>query len=422
MTAAVLAGGFGTRLHSVVSDRPKVLAEVCGRPFLAYLFDQLAAAGCRSVVLCTGYLGEQVARTFGGKYGPLQLRYSQEPQPLGTGGALRLALGQFASDPVLVLNGDSFHGADLKAYREWHRRHRAAASIALTRVRRSERYGHVKIDAEAQIVRFTEKQNDEGPGWINAGIYLLGRDVLEEIPGGNVSLEHDVFPRWTSRGLYGYYSRSRFLDIGTPDDFARAGEFFGSAKTAQNKPYVVLDRDGTIIVECEYLSDPEQIRLIPGAAAALRELQTTGYGLVVITNQSGIGRGYFDETALQRIHLRIEELLAGADVRLDGFYVCPHKPDDDCLCRKPKLGLMQQAARDLGFSPEHSVVIGDKPCDIDLGRNAGAVTFLVRTGYGTQVEAEQSVTPDYVVDDLAAAVRAMRQWAPLEGRLDDDHQ
>src|ERR1041384_4288401 len=120
ITAAVLAGGFGTRLRSVVADRPKVLAEIGGRPFLSYLFEQLAANGCRSVVLCTGYLGEQVYRIYGEQYGSLGLRYSQEAQPLGTGGALRFALGQFASDPVLVLNGDSFYGTDLKAYREWH--------------------------------------------------------------------------------------------------------------------------------------------------------------------------------------------------------------------------------------------------------------------------------------------------------------
>jgi histidinol-phosphate phosphatase family protein len=423
LTAAVLVGGFGTRLRPVVADRPKVLAEIHGRPFLAYLFDQLIIAGCRSVVLCTGYLGEQVARTFGEQYGSLRLRYSQEPEPLGTGGALRFALAQFASDPVLVLNGDSFYTTDLKAFRDWHWHHRATASIALTRVRRSDRFGHVKLDADAQIVSFSEKHHDAGPGWINAGIYLLGREVLENIPEGkNISLEHDVFPCWTGRGLYGYYSPGRFLDIGTPEDFAKAEGFLGSAENHEEKGFVVLDRDGTIIEECEYLSDPEQVRLIPRAAAALSQLQAMGYGLVVITNQSGIGRGFFDETAVQRIHQRLQQLLGKAGVSLDGLYVCPHKPDDDCLCRKPKLGLMQLAARDLGFSPAHSIVIGDKPCDIELGRNAGAVTFLVRTGYGAQVEAEQSVTADYVVDDLQAVVRAIRHWAALEGSVYHDHQ
>jgi D-glycero-D-manno-heptose 1,7-bisphosphate phosphatase len=174
----------------------------------------------------------------------------------------------------------------------------------------------------------------------------------------------------------------------------------------QTRRFIVLDRDGTIIEEHEYLSQPEQIRLIPGAGAALRELQQMGFGVVVITNQSGIGRGFFDQAQLGRIHQRLEQLLVGEGVRLDGVYVCPHLPDDDCACRKPRLGLMEKAAKDLGFRLEDSIVIGDKACDIEMGRAAGALTFLVRTGYGTQAENEAAA--DFVVDDLAAATAAIR--------------
>ena len=177
---------------------------------------------------------------------------------------------------------------------------------------------------------------------------------------------------------------------------------------------MVLDRDGTIIEECEYLSDPEQVHLIPGAGAALRELQRMGLGLVVITNQSGIGRGFFNEARVKDIHQHLERLLEREGVRLDGLYICPHTPEDDCFCRKPKLGLIQQAARELGFSLENSIVIGDKAYDIEMGRLAGAVTFLVRTGYGARVEAEQSATTDYVVDDLPGAVQVIRQWMAQE--------
>jgi D-glycero-D-manno-heptose 1,7-bisphosphate phosphatase len=174
----------------------------------------------------------------------------------------------------------------------------------------------------------------------------------------------------------------------------------------QTRRFIVLDRDGTIIEEHEYLSQPEQIRLIPGAGAALRELQQMGFGVVVITNQSGIGRGFFDQAQLGRIHQRLEQLLVGEGVRLDGVYVCPHLPDDDCACRKPRLGLMEKAAKDLGFRLEDSIVIGDKACDIEMGRAAGALTFLVRTGYGTQAENEAAA--DFVIDDLAAATAAIR--------------
>lgn len=185
--------------------------------------------------------------------------------------------------------------------------------------------------------------------------------------------------------------------------------------------FVVLDRDGTIIEECVYLSDPEQVKLLPGVGRALRELKQMGFGLVVITNQSGVGRGFFDDKQLKRIHERLEQFLEREGVRLDGFYVCPHKPDDDCACRKPKLGLLQKAASELDFGLEDSIVIGDKPCDVDMGRLAGATTFLVRTGYGAQIAAEQDVTVDYVVDDLAAAAQVIRRLVEQEGSVVHDH-
>ena len=186
--------------------------------------------------------------------------------------------------------------------------------------------------------------------------------------------------------------------------------------------FVVLDRDGTIIEESVYLSDPEQVKLLPGVGRALRELKQMGFGLVVITNQSGVGRGFFDEEQLRRIHERLHQQLEPEGVRLDGLYFCPHRPDDDCLCRKPKLGLIERAAKELGFSSENSIVIGDKACDIDMGRMAGALTILVRTGYGTRVEAEQSVATDYVADDLQAAVQIIRQLATRQRSVDHDHQ
>ena len=187
-------------------------------------------------------------------------------------------------------------------------------------------------------------------------------------------------------------------------------------ETGQRR-FIVLDRDGTIIEEREYLSQPEQVALIPGAAAALRDLRRMGFGLVVITNQSGISRGLFDHGQLGRIHKRLEQLLESEGVHLDGIYVCPHTPEDDCGCRKPKLDLLRKAAAELGFNPERSIVIGDKACDIEMGRMAGAKTFLVRTGYGAQLE--NKVGADYVVDDLAAAAHAVGH---LSRPASPDHQ
>jgi len=214
------------------------------------------------------------------------------------------------------------------------------------------------------------------------------------------------------RGLYGYLSSASFLDIGTPEDFAAAKDFFRRLNESQRRRYVVLDRDGTIIEEREYPSQPNEIALISGTGGALRELQRLGFGLVVLTNQSGIGRGFFDQNQLERVHERLTQLLVQEGVRLDGIYICPHTPEDNCLCRKPRLGLLQRAAEELRFRPENSIVIGDKDIDIDMGQRAGAMTFLVRTGYGAQFE--NAVNADFVVEDLAAAAAVICRLAESE--------
>jgi D-glycero-D-manno-heptose 1,7-bisphosphate phosphatase len=165
----------------------------------------------------------------------------------------------------------------------------------------------------------------------------------------------------------------------------------------------LLDRDGTIVFERGYIRDPDEIELLPGAAAALRRLAQSGLALAVVTNQSAVGRGLLTEERLAEIHQRLRELLAAEEVSLAGIYFCPHVPEDGCACRKPETGLFDRASRELGFRPSESFVIGDKECDVELGRRAGATTVLVRTGYGDEVAKDGSVLPDYVADDLAEA-------------------
>jgi NDP-sugar pyrophosphorylase family protein len=239
ITAAILAGGRGSRLRSVVKDCPKVLAEVSGRPFLFYLLDQLAGAGVQEVVLCTGYMAEQVRRTLGDKHGPLRLLYSQEDVPLGTAGALCHASSFLKSASVLVMNGDSFVDADLTDFWIWHCALDADATIMVVKVLDSGRYGQVQMDAEGDLTGFTQKGEQHRPGWINAGIYLLRHTILDRITAeGMVSLERDVFPICIGHGLYAYRHHGSFLDIGTPEDYASAESFF--AGLAQ-KSFVLPD-------------------------------------------------------------------------------------------------------------------------------------------------------------------------------------
>jgi D-glycero-D-manno-heptose 1,7-bisphosphate phosphatase len=168
------------------------------------------------------------------------------------------------------------------------------------------------------------------------------------------------------------------------------------------KRFVLIDRDGTLIVEKCYLSDPDQLELIPGAALALKRLQKAGWGICMVTNQSGIARGYFDMKQLGKVHQRLTEMLARFDVELDGIYLCPHGPNDECDCRKPLPGMIHQAMAAQGFNPGQAWVIGDKEADVGVGHAVGATSILVRTGYGKHYESETKA--DFIVDDLPAGI------------------
>jgi len=171
--------------------------------------------------------------------------------------------------------------------------------------------------------------------------------------------------------------------------------------------YILLDRDGTIIFDKHYLHDPDGVELLPGAAEGLKHMQDMGYKLVVLTNQSGVGRGYYDEASVHACNARMEELLAPFGVLVDGVYYCPHAPEEACDCRKPATGLMEQAAKAHGFDPREAVMIGDKEADMGVGRNSGALTILVRTGKGADHEERCRDLADHVVDDLQGAAEVV---------------
>lgn len=182
------------------------------------------------------------------------------------------------------------------------------------------------------------------------------------------------------------------------------------------KPAILLDRDGTLIEERHYLSDPSRIAIFPGAIEALSQLSRAGYALVIVTNQSGIGRGLFTEDQLEIVHRHLEELLAAGGVRLDGIYHCPHAPDQACDCRKPLPGLVRSACADLDLDPARSWVIGDKPADVALAMNTGARPILVLTGYGESSKhaPEVAASSAHIADDLPSAARFILSVDTLE--------
>jgi D-glycero-alpha-D-manno-heptose 1-phosphate guanylyltransferase len=230
ITAVILAGGMGTRLREVVPDLPKALVPVRGRPFLSYLLEQVESAGLVTAVLCIGYEGREIQKVFGRYFEGLELFYSQEEQPLGTAGALRAALPLVKTAWWLVMNGDSYCHVDLSQFDEIAILEERP-SIILTQVQDTSRYGQVVLDDDDRIVRFEEKRQQGSAGWINAGIYLLPLEYINEIPAGReVSLEKEMFPLWIQRGLFGIKSTGAFIDIGTPDSYTDAKRFFQELK------------------------------------------------------------------------------------------------------------------------------------------------------------------------------------------------
>lgn len=230
LDVVILAGGLGTRLREAVPDLPKVLAPVRGRPFLDIL---LAALGrCEveisTVVLAVGYMADKIRTTYQGRtdFG-FEIGFSEEAEPLGTAGALGLALPLTWSDPVLVLNGDTFAEVDLEGFVALHREKEAAATIAVRSVSDAGRYGRVTFDDAGRVSAFEEKRSDGGAGWINAGVYLFSRCALKAIPPGRpVSVETETLPALLGAGTYAYQTAGAFIDIGLPDTFTLAQTFF----------------------------------------------------------------------------------------------------------------------------------------------------------------------------------------------------
>jgi NDP-sugar pyrophosphorylase family protein len=224
----VLVGGLGTRLQSVVSDRPKALASINGRPFLHYLFRQIEEAGFRRVVLLTGFRGVQIEEALVSQSGGLEFVFSREEVPLGTAGALRFGLDRLQSSKVMVLNGDSFIDVDLCAFLQWYDTSPFDVGLVAASVADASRFGTLDMDDAGTILAFREKRGVPEQGWINAGVYILSKERLIDIPVGvAVSLEQDIFPEWSRQGaMGGYRAGGRFIDIGTPESYSAASRFF----------------------------------------------------------------------------------------------------------------------------------------------------------------------------------------------------
>lgn len=225
MQAILLCGGMGTRLRSVVSDRPKPMADICGKPFLQYLLEMLRDKGITEVIFALGYMGEMIEEYFqdGSAFG-LKISYSYEEEPLGTGGAIRNALPKILEQEVLVLNADTYFPMDYQGLLRFHQENDGDFSLATRAVPDISRYGAVRRDAAGRILAWNEKLEDGGQplaGEINGGIYVMKKSLIAEIPEGKQSLEQDYIPKWLSEGkrIFGLPFHGYFMDIGIPKDY-----------------------------------------------------------------------------------------------------------------------------------------------------------------------------------------------------------
>ena len=226
--AMILVGGLGTRLRTVVSDRPKPLAMIGEKPFLDILIDSLVTKGLREFVLLTGYMGEMIKDHLQRRYGDeLFIEFSHEETPLGTGGAVKNA-ASFATDPTVLINGDTFFDADISALLQFHKENGAAVTLSLVEVDDAGRYGSVEVDSAGRILGFQEKdESAPGPGLVNAGVSVLSKDFINSLPGiGAFSMERDIFPSTVlQKNMFGLLQQKDFFDIGTPESYAAFADF-----------------------------------------------------------------------------------------------------------------------------------------------------------------------------------------------------
>lgn len=375
--AIVLAGGFGTRLAHVVPDVCKPMAPVAGRPFLRFIMDQLAASGIERAVVADGYRKEQIEDFFGSAYRGMSVVYSPENTPLLTGGAIKQALSKCEGEWVFVMNGDTWLDVDFDAMET------VAAGvpdsvkviIAVKRMRDFERYGTVDIDDAGAVIAFHEKRHCRD-GLINAGVYLIRKNALSDMPA-KFSLENDFFEKSVvDRSLWTVECEGDFIDIGVPEDYELAQTML--APLARGWKLAMFDRDGTINVDTGHLFEPEKLELISKTADVMaRYSADPDYKVVVVTNQAGIAKGLYTEDDMRNLHRCMEQELERRGVRVDAWYFCPHHPDytGPCECRKPAPGMLLAAMRDFDAKPTDCVMYGDKPSD-EVAARASGISFI----------------------------------------------
>lgn len=378
--AVFLVGGLGTRLGDLTRSTPKPLIEVGGRPFIDYLIDEAARHGFTDIVLLAGYLGEQfISRYDGLERLGARVAVVTESSPLGTGGAVRGALNRL-DEQFLLANGDTFFDINLRAVTVPPR---GAATMALCAGIEGSRYGRVRL--EGDLVRSFSAPTEGQHGPINAGVYILSREVVSGRPAARSSIEQDWFPELASSGrLLGCVFQGYFVDMGVPEDLGRARREL-PGRTC--RPAVFLDRDGVLNVDHGYVHRPADFEWIAGAQDAIRLCNDRGYFVFVVSNQAGVAHGLYDEQDVLSLHGWIGDALAAHGAHIDAFEYCPHHPEGrveayrrSCDRRKPGPRMLRDLLQRWPVDASRSLMIGDKDIDMAAAEAAGIRGHLFKGG------------------------------------------
>ena len=382
----ILVGGKGTRLGALTRERPKPLLPVGGRPFLSYLVQEAARHGFTRILLLAGFkaeaFAEELAALRAAAPTSVDLQVVVEPEPMGTGGALKFA-GPYLDEAFLLLNGDSLFDINLLDLTT-RLPEGGIGRLALKAQPDVSRYGTVELSGD-HVRKFAEKNAAGGAGVINGGVYWMSRAVLDYIGPGTVSLETDVLPALAVSGrLFGKVYDRFMLDIGLPDTLEQAQS---SVPAQMCRPAVFLDRDGVINQDVGYAHRPDQITWIEGALKAIKSLNDRGYYVFVVSNQSGVARGKYTESDVMALHAWMAERMAEQGAHIDAFSYCPHHPEGvvaeyakTSLHRKPAPGMILDLLKAWPVQKDQSFLIGDQAIDIEAAVASGVQGHLFEGG------------------------------------------
>jgi D,D-heptose 1,7-bisphosphate phosphatase len=416
----LLAADAGGPPRPLTDGVPKCFLPIADwTPFDIWV-ERLAHAGVTEARISVHSLTEVVCAHIDrvNKSGRITLIAVHEPTLLGSAGtvAANADLADDADDVVIVHAG-SLSDINLRPLLAFHRQHGDPLTMALSRAPAPRACGIVGMDAASRVMSFVEKPDQAASDLANAGLYVASRAAYREMADmGAFDIARDVLPHFLGR-MRGWVWGGYYSDFGTPEAFERARRDAVSVLRGRcaidcsvPRPAVFLDRDGTVIEHVHYLTDRTLVRLLPGAAEALKRLEHAGFARVLVTNQSAIGRGMLTEDGLAEIHTELNQQLAMYGASIDAIYYCPDVPGCDDRTkvenpdRKPGPGMLLRAAAELGLALSASWMIGDLISDVLAGINAGCRSILVQSGQTSPADVESVAGRVSIASDLAAAV------------------